>query len=385
MSPGSAAIQSNFFDDSKIITILKPAQSDSKIEKIKKNQKRKIEYNVKQHLSVNPHFSAIWNQYRAVDSGDDYYLKSKPPHKHTVQGKLSDKSRRKITKAINWMMLFSPLKHVYSKKENTHTKFKLNFITLTLSATQVHSDDYIKKHLLEPFLKWMIRSHQAKHYIWKAEAQDNGNIHFHITTNVFIHWLSIRKKWNKLLDNHKYKAYYQDGSHNSDPNSIDVHAVKNEKELALYLGKYFGKQDERCKNQEACYIQKDHFYQDKIYRFAECSDGKIMNYKRQIEGKLYAYSRSLADIKCTISESDQEFHEAKSDFIQYNSTQIFDKVTNELKFPKKLDFAEIHINKITAGTVMHRLIGNKIQELCKVFQNKSPGKLYYEIESLHPD
>ena len=56
----------------------------------------------------------------------------------------------------------------------------MKFITLTLSDVQAHTDDSIKEHMLQPFLYWLQRYYNCS-YVWKAETQINGNIHFHIT------------------------------------------------------------------------------------------------------------------------------------------------------------------------------------------------------------
>lgn len=192
-------------------------------------------------------------------------------------GTISKKSAQKIRKCVNWLVASSKNKRVYSKELNKHVYFKINFITLTLPTT-LHdvSDHYFKSVLLRQFLNVCSYQHQLRNYIWKVEAQHNGNIHAHITTDCWIHWLSIRRIWNTILaknglisayqQKHKdlsFEAYLQlypptdnqtvadrKKAYNygcltnwSDPNSTDVHSVRKVKDLAAYMAKYMTKSE----------------------------------------------------------------------------------------------------------------------------------------------
>ncbi len=135
-------------------------------------------------------------------------------------------------------------------------------ITLTLPAPQGgHSDTFIKSKLLAPWLQYAKYKYKLKNYVWKAEAQVNGNIHFHITTDTFIHYKSLRDSWNKQCARYGYIDAFEHSHGHRDPNSTDVHAVKKVKNLGAYLCKYLAKNE------------KD---------------------KRPIEGKLWACSYNLS-------------------------------------------------------------------------------------------
>ena len=98
--------------------------------------------------------------------------------------------------------------------------------------------------MLEPFLRWMRQVHNTTLYIWKAERQKRGAIHYHITSNKFIHYQELRNKWNWLLSKHGLnESYVKEHQHNN-ANSTDVHSVKNIKNLAPYLIKYFTKTEQ---------------------------------------------------------------------------------------------------------------------------------------------
>lgn len=258
---------------------------------------------------------------------------------------LSHKAKQNLRNCFQWLQIISNLKTVYSKKENKTFKFKLSFITLTLSDVQKHSDDYIKSHLLEPFLKWMGRSHQANSYIWKAEVQNNGNIHFHITTNKFIHWKSVRAKWNNLLSKHDYCKVYQDGTNDKGSCATEIKAVRNEKQIANYIVNYVSKKDlfKKIKdystkkvtyiNSESCELN-NHFYVRENFRQVSCCDGTSREYKRQIHGRIWSASTNLNQSAIVISELNGAYEPCKD--VVYDS-----RITDT----KDFDFHKIHLYK----------------------------------------
>ena len=185
------------------------------------------------------------------------------------------------------------MKTVYHKSTKRRFTFKLNFITLTLSATQTHSDSEIKKKLLEPFIKYMKRNHSMNSYVWKAEVQDNGNIHFHITTNVFIHHMTLRNAWNGYQKNLGYLQKYETTHKHDSPNSTDIHSVRNIKNVGGYIASYVNKKDKFKKNINTV-MSNEHFYKDKERPTIECYEtGEVRSYKRIIEGQLWNCSLNL--------------------------------------------------------------------------------------------
>lgn len=211
------------------------------------------------------------------------------------------------------MYLFSSQKYIYSKAEKCRFNFRLNFITLTLSDTQKHSDEYVKKHLLVPFVEWLTKTCGAKMWLWKAECQDNGNIHFHITTHVFIHWKSVRKKWNKLLSMHGYCKYFQDGTNDKGNAATQIKAARNSKQVGGYLAGYIGKKDMYKKN-ETFVDSPEHFYKDVLnLKVCDCIDKMKYSLKRPVEGRLWSCSYNLTRIDTIASESHRCFVELRNE------------------------------------------------------------------------
>jgi len=163
----------------------------------------------------------------------------------------SAKSLCRLKNAVNWMLLFADKKQVKTKIDKTQPfkieniktwSFRLAFITLTLSDLQQHSDEYIKEHLLQPFLYWLQRYYNCS-YVWKAESQINGNIHFHITVDQFVPWKSVRAKWNKILAKHGYCKVFQDGTNDKGDSATQIKAVLHEAKCAKDIANYVAKKD----------------------------------------------------------------------------------------------------------------------------------------------
>jgi hypothetical protein len=192
-------------------------------------------------------------------------------------GKISDVARKKITRAVDYMVYLSPKKKFSFSYESKAGEFILNFITLTLSSQQIHSDNEIKSTILEPFLNTCRKKWKISHYLWRAEKQENGSIHFHIIANRFVPWNELRNVWNlhqqKLGYVTRYrnnqKAWHRDGFkfrpelaakwnyqaqlkaykdgilHDwSNPNSTDVHSLRFVGNVRAYIAKYITKSEQ---------------------------------------------------------------------------------------------------------------------------------------------
>lgn len=187
-----------------------------------------------------------------INKADIPNYESTIPPTFTVKNDIqSSKSLCRLKNAVNWMLLFADKKEVKTKidksapwsKDNIKKWwFRLAFITLTLPDDQQHSDSEIKDHMLQPFLYWLQRYYNCS-YVWKAETQINGNIHFHITIDQFVPWKSIRAKWNKIMSNHGYCKIYQDGTNDKGDSATQIKAVLNEKKCAKDIADYVAKKD----------------------------------------------------------------------------------------------------------------------------------------------
>lgn len=169
--------------------------------------------------------------------------KQKLPESNKNRGEISADQSARIRYAVRLMYWSSKWKSGYDKKTKKNFKWRLNMLTLTLSDQQKHSDKWIRKHMLEPFLRILRNYFGVKKYVWKAEIQVRGVIHFHVTTDQFIPWQSIREEWNRIQFINGYLSDFEKKHHHTNPNSTDVKAIKNDRQLSDYLGKYIAKKE----------------------------------------------------------------------------------------------------------------------------------------------
>lgn len=219
----------------------------------------------------------VWEK-RGGRSSGSVFPGMAPPADKNHNGQISANAAKKIRKAVDWLALAAQEKSIYVKEIDKTVTFKLAFVTLTLPCAQSQiSDQAIKAKAFNLFLTTLRTKYLVKNYIWKAEAQANGNIHFHITLDKFVHWGDIRKTWNRCLKSLGYIEQYRasmrefhskgfrlrsdllpqwskEDQHKAymygmqtnwcNPNTTDIHAVSKIKNLAAYLSKYFTKSDD---------------------------------------------------------------------------------------------------------------------------------------------
>jgi len=192
---------------------------------------------------------------------------------NTPAGHINRKIRLKMNRIIhNWL---ESVKVAAASGRNYFNRH-FTFVTLTLPAEQMHTDKELHSKALNRFIQHLKRKHKLINYLWRAERQKNGNLHYHIICDTGIHWQPLRSAWNDIMrdlgyidkyrqnqqlhhsagfrlhrDKLKYwpadkqlKAYQEGVSCNwSNPNSTDIHSLKKVKDVAKYISKYCTKSD----------------------------------------------------------------------------------------------------------------------------------------------
>lgn len=225
-------------------------------------------------VSFNPNYFAVFQKSTEVGFCRTVAEWRKQPVKKDHEGNMSKSATKRLSNAVNWLLYFSQDKEAWNYKTKSKFKFKLNLITLTLPFAQMHTDQFIKAKLLNNFFQNCRNRFNLKHYIWRAEKQANGNIHFHILTNLYLHHEDVRNIWNKQLENYGYidayrvkqesfyqgkfrvnekflsrytvsqqRALYKRGKscNWSNPNSTDIHSLSKINNIKAYLTKYLTK------------------------------------------------------------------------------------------------------------------------------------------------
>jgi hypothetical protein len=274
--------------------------------------KKKIDFSHASKITVVPNLSIYPSKIVQYNTYEGLYktpLNTENLKQNNPDGTLSHKASVRIKVAISWLTHLAKWCDVQDLKLKKKFRFKINFITLTLPSPQVKcivlpcgfevpfknykdvwpavnigfgkvkfhmTDKQIKSDFLDQFLTEIRKKYHVKHYVWRAEAQANGNIHFHITLNKFIYCQELRTLWNRILDKSDFIQRYHDKfskldfenycliadpGHNkaykklqksyeygiltnwNNPNTTDVHSVKNIRNIEAYLSEYFSKKD----------------------------------------------------------------------------------------------------------------------------------------------
>ncbi len=159
-------------------------------------------------------------------------------------GLITKGSAKRLRKAINILISLSEWKTATHFKSGIEFQFKINFITLTLPSPQGNvTDKDLKSSCLQPWLKYWRRKTKGMSYVWRAERQKNGNLHFHICTDRYIYYKDIRDTWNRNIARFGFIDQFERNHGHRDPNSTDVHSINKIEDLAGYLVKYMAKLD----------------------------------------------------------------------------------------------------------------------------------------------
>lgn len=206
------------------------------------------------------------------------------------RGRMSYHAKAKVRTAVDWLEASAKTKYVYSIKTKKYHPWKLNFITLTL-PTQGKTTDKEVKGILNAWLTMAKSKFGLRSYIWRAEAQMNGVIHFHITSDCYMWKTDLQNSWNNLLRRNKLLNGH------ANPPSTKVHSTYRVRNMAAYLTKYFTKG-----------------FKYKLIRTGKLSDWHVLAFRKKtkerikipyekskceriIIGRLWGCSHTLSSIK----------------------------------------------------------------------------------------
>jgi hypothetical protein len=189
-------------------------------------------------------------------------------------GNLSQKAKSKVRRYVqNWLQAkVTAGGDAWADQQDVARK--VCFVTLTLPAQQTHTDNEIKRLALMPFIQKLKRQHGVREYLWRAEPQKTGQLHFHLLVDVFIPHRQVRKAWNDTLaplgyidvyernqrawhgkgfrvrkellkwwPESKQREAYERGQEEGwrNPNTTDIHALRKVKNISAYVVKYCSK------------------------------------------------------------------------------------------------------------------------------------------------
>lgn len=178
-----------------------------------------------------------WNSYAKSEEQLEIINNTKSAY----SGEITAGGKKRMKRCL---LLWAESIELYNSKYRHEIKGnekKLVFLTLTLSAVQIHPDSVIKDKILKPFMRWLRELEGCANYIWKAEVQKNGNIHFHVIIDQFVDKKEIRLKWNASQDNLGYHRRYQKKFGDTQAPSTQIEIVENQEQIERYIGKYISK------------------------------------------------------------------------------------------------------------------------------------------------
>lgn len=192
---------------------------------------------------------------------------------------ISEVTKRKILQHCRMLALLAQRRTVRNSKGEYRQHHTL-FITLTLPSEQVHEDAHITRECLGMFFDKCRKIGILKNYVWKAEKQKNGNIHYHILTDTYTSFSFIKRIWlvsveklgyvsefqekfskmtfeeyrqqtfNKQRTPQQIAGAYEQGRRERwrNPPSVSVDFIQDEKALVLYIAKYVSKEEKEKEN-----------------------------------------------------------------------------------------------------------------------------------------
>jgi hypothetical protein len=282
--------------------------------------------------------------------------------KQKFQGKISQSTISAIQNKVSWLIFLAEKKEFINKKTNQKNYFKVNFITLTLSDEQNHSDNYIKKQMLEPFLKFLQYKSNSVSYLWRAEKQMSpaafSNIHFHILTDRYFDFKELNQEWNKIQSRHGYTLKYAQKYLSNLPPSTDIHSIMQLENVEAYVTKYVSK-DDFDKNKFTELVNKSNFNNSNIHFRHLLSDFNVKT-KKGVLGELSRKSfidslSSKLQVKGKIWGTNHYLSQLNNLKILLNS-QLYDSL-NVLFSQGKV--------KIIQNEFTQVYVNNPIQQLCK--------------------
>lgn len=159
----------------------------------------------------------------------------------TYSGGMTAHAQKRIRRAVEILVMCSPEQKVWNPVSQRPCTFRLTFATITISDRNLipHREAYERG--LKPLLRVLRTRYAWEHYIWKAELQQRGQIHWHITGNRFLDYRYLKSEWNNIQYRNGWLTDYHARTQSWAPNSVDIHAVHNVQRLDLYLAKYIAK------------------------------------------------------------------------------------------------------------------------------------------------
>jgi len=202
------------------------------------------------------HLPAVYNLRASIDTEKivlyrDYLIRNErttkqlSAEKNLSRGKyngyLSEKTASKIRKKLSGWIESCEAYRTQSKGKYEKNKAYITTPTLTLPAEQRHSDKEIKREILNAFIINLKRKYGVEQYFWIAEAQKNGNVHFHMIIDKYVEKKELQTLWNNCTEVLGYLSQFESKYQHRNPPSTFIIKFRGRKRPINYLVKYVTK------------------------------------------------------------------------------------------------------------------------------------------------
>lgn len=154
-----------------------------------------------------------------------------------------DKARRntgrvisRYWQAVGWLWMRSK-PEVVDLGKGRKLKHRQGFLTLTLPGVASEDHKAIKAKVLDPFFTYCRNVLGLRDYVWTAELQERGEIHFHAIVNQFLPKDKIRSAWLSACDRSGIISRSGGGSRPA----TEIEECKDWNGSRIYAGKYLAK------------------------------------------------------------------------------------------------------------------------------------------------
>ena len=163
--------------------------------------------------------------------------------KKEYNGYLSRATKSYITKILdNW---FLTVRHfnMHMALPSKQRQKQMVFFTLTLPSKQAHTDNEIKRQVLNKFIIICQRKGLFDQWFWRAEKQKNGNIHFHFLIDSYFDKKQLQTVWNSCLEPLGYINEFEKRYNHRNPPTTQIQVVPSGQNIIDYVIKYVGKNE----------------------------------------------------------------------------------------------------------------------------------------------
>jgi len=208
---------------------------------------------------------------------------------------------RKIRNSLEaWIKSIEINRKLCGKRSKPKHGF-LTFVTLTLPSAQEHADNLVKREVLMPFIQRLQREIGVHEYFWKAEPQQNGNIHFHLLIDRYIRKELLQQYWNMSTEKLGYLSRYFEKSGSLFPPSTDIRVCPDGMGLVSYVMKYVSKSPLRIPS--FSFVDGKRVKHDRFVYRKRLADGTVVNQDwRAIGGRVWGMSDGIRSVSVFSSD-----------------------------------------------------------------------------------